>query len=637
MTVIRKPIGRLPLNLGDYVSTKVYGKKNRVFMYGCEWESKVENNTYAPAALDTQAGTITPDATHWKLVSGSYEMWLVDHGYKTMDYVPTSQKGQAGGVATLDNGGKVPAEQLPSYVDDVVDLLDITGTAPAECAEGDLYYNSTSKKIFTATGVNTWGATGADPEKGKIYMNLANGNSYRWSGNVMSPVGNPDVYNKSEVDGLVAAERQRAQDVEATKANASELAGKQDIINDINDIRNGAAAGATAQQPATTLAGYGITDGYTKAEGQALEDSVAATLAEQDSKIDLLNGSEVVVVADHTAVSNPDSQTIYRQYGTTSYTDWMCQNGAWQDIATYSMPGIDAKPTEGSNNLITSGAVSAALDGVKIEYIALTWPTTGKTFSALGAEVANADMNISDFIAVDEGSIYEMYICASNNAVEGSSYAFPVFGYASQDAASPIDIFPMFMSRLSVESIQFAIPRGVSYIRLTNRITLTNAYLLKISRYNNSAKRADININGDDFLPMSKEVVCGFVGGYVGTFSNVVKFRPTYYSGSEYKLYFVPCSPGDIFNIEASSTYMSYMFLNSSLSTLSAGNNGAFNGSVIAPEGTAYFASVLTDTAGKVTKGVKMFEGISGVRAISQAAYNALTLKVPTILYVITD
>lgn len=34
--------------------------------------------------------------------------------------IPATEKGAAGGVAELDSGGKVPANQLPSYVDDVV-------------------------------------------------------------------------------------------------------------------------------------------------------------------------------------------------------------------------------------------------------------------------------------------------------------------------------------------------------------------------------------------------------------------------------------------------------------------------------------------------------------------------------------
>lgn len=84
MTVIQKTIGRLPVNLGDYNSTRAYGKKNRVLLYGCEWESKVNNNTYAPAALNTTTGVITPDTTHWMLISGSYNTWLIDNGYQKM-------------------------------------------------------------------------------------------------------------------------------------------------------------------------------------------------------------------------------------------------------------------------------------------------------------------------------------------------------------------------------------------------------------------------------------------------------------------------------------------------------------------------------------------------------------------------
>ena len=37
-------------------------------------------------------------------------------------YVPLAQKGVANGVATLDANGLVPAAQLPSYVDDVLEF-----------------------------------------------------------------------------------------------------------------------------------------------------------------------------------------------------------------------------------------------------------------------------------------------------------------------------------------------------------------------------------------------------------------------------------------------------------------------------------------------------------------------------------
>ena len=102
--------------------------------------------------------------------------------------IPTSEKGAANGVATLDSDGKVPSSQLPSYVDDVIELLNVTNTAPSTCAKGDMYYNTTSKKIFTATAANTWGTTGADGEAGKIYVNLNNGKTYRWGGTDMAVI-----------------------------------------------------------------------------------------------------------------------------------------------------------------------------------------------------------------------------------------------------------------------------------------------------------------------------------------------------------------------------------------------------------------------------------------------------------------
>ena len=97
-------------------------------------------------------------------------------------FIPATEKGANSGVATLGADGKVPASQLPSYVDDVIELLNMTATAPSTCAKGDHYYNTDSKKIFEATAANTWAETGTDPEGGKIYVNLTNSKTYRWGG-----------------------------------------------------------------------------------------------------------------------------------------------------------------------------------------------------------------------------------------------------------------------------------------------------------------------------------------------------------------------------------------------------------------------------------------------------------------------
>lgn len=72
----------------------------------------------------------------------------------------TSLKGAANGLAELDSSGKVPAAQLPSFVDDVL--------------EG-YYYNIR----FYKEAAHTTEITG---ETGKIYVDLPTNKTYRWSG-----------------------------------------------------------------------------------------------------------------------------------------------------------------------------------------------------------------------------------------------------------------------------------------------------------------------------------------------------------------------------------------------------------------------------------------------------------------------
>ena len=72
-------------------------------------------------------------------------------GKHASDFLPASAKGAASGVASLDESGRVPAAQLPSYVDDVVEYATVTA--------------------FPAQG-----------EAGKIYVATQTNLTYRWSG-----------------------------------------------------------------------------------------------------------------------------------------------------------------------------------------------------------------------------------------------------------------------------------------------------------------------------------------------------------------------------------------------------------------------------------------------------------------------
>ena len=80
--------------------------------------------------------------------------------------------GVANGMASLDASGKVPADQLPSFVDDVVEVANIS--------------------VAPETG-----------ESGKIYVALDTGKCYRWSGTMYVEISSSDVVTASENNGYI--------------------------------------------------------------------------------------------------------------------------------------------------------------------------------------------------------------------------------------------------------------------------------------------------------------------------------------------------------------------------------------------------------------------------------------------------
>lgn len=70
-----------------------------------------------------------------------------------------------------------------------VSLLAVSETAPSECSTGDKYYNTTTKKIYTATATNTWGASGEDPISDILYIVLEERTSYTYDGTDLVSVG----------------------------------------------------------------------------------------------------------------------------------------------------------------------------------------------------------------------------------------------------------------------------------------------------------------------------------------------------------------------------------------------------------------------------------------------------------------
>lgn len=84
-------------------------------------------------------------------------------------YIPKTEKGVANGVAELNESGKIPSSQLPSYVDDVIDGY-------YKEADGKFYKEST----YTTEIVG---------EDGKIYISVDTNIQYRWTGSAFAALG----------------------------------------------------------------------------------------------------------------------------------------------------------------------------------------------------------------------------------------------------------------------------------------------------------------------------------------------------------------------------------------------------------------------------------------------------------------
>ena len=105
----------------------------------------------------------------------------IDAGLATK--LDASLKGVPGGVAELDEAGKVPASQLPSYVDDVLEYADLA-TFPAE------------------------------GESSKIYIAMDSGKTYRWSGSIYVEIsaspGSTDAVTEGSLNLYFTDERAQA-------------------------------------------------------------------------------------------------------------------------------------------------------------------------------------------------------------------------------------------------------------------------------------------------------------------------------------------------------------------------------------------------------------------------------------------
>ena len=183
---------------------------------------KVNSATNGDLASFDANGNLTDSniaATNVVVKSNTVGLIKNDGDIDTNTYIPTTQKGAVNGVAELDATGKVPSNQLPSYVDDVVDGYYYDSTHFYEQKVVNAYYNTLDGKFYedsdytiiivpvvgyiykdiNTSNTYTWDTstlsyitatpTSITGESGKIYISVDTDIQYRWTGSAFAALG----------------------------------------------------------------------------------------------------------------------------------------------------------------------------------------------------------------------------------------------------------------------------------------------------------------------------------------------------------------------------------------------------------------------------------------------------------------
>lgn len=188
-------------------------------------------STATQAALDLKENKANLKALAYKDSLTKADVGL---GNVTNDaQVKRSEMGTASGVATLDETGKVPASQLPSYVDDVIE-----GT----------YVNSTTFNDADGSPVT--------PESGKIYVDTTTNKEYRWGGTQFVLISESLALGETASTAYPGNKgKQNADNIAALQTSVSEIEEK-DAQQDtqITAAKNAADAAQEAADGAQTAA-----------------------------------------------------------------------------------------------------------------------------------------------------------------------------------------------------------------------------------------------------------------------------------------------------------------------------------------------------------------------------------------------
>lgn len=181
-------------------------------------------------------------------------------------YVTLSSKGVANGIATLDGSGKVPTSQLPSFVDDVVEVANFDAL-PTTGETGKIYVTTDDNKTYR------WGGTTYVEISSSLALGETSSTAYRGDRGKAAyehsqvVEGNPHNVTKSDV-GLGNVENKSVANIKSELTAAA-------ITSDETNFVTGAQVFTALDSKVDKVAGKGLSSNdFTNAYKNKLDASV---------------------------------------------------------------------------------------------------------------------------------------------------------------------------------------------------------------------------------------------------------------------------------------------------------------------------------------------------------------------------
>lgn len=207
-------------------------------------------------------------------------------------------KGKANGLASLDNGGKVPSSQLPSYVDDVIEI-------------------------------NTFNNLPSTGESGKIYITQDTNLTYRWSGLAYTEI------SKSLALG----------ETSSTAYPGDKGKSTTDIVNSLSDTLVNDVLVSQSNQDSVSLTVKSITKNSTNKSNKLLLTDGEPVL--------LTDGSPILLAENDDLYSQADDKTITINQASAFAAGVMSSSDKTKLDGLKSQAEIDTTINNVQNNLTT--------------------------------------------------------------------------------------------------------------------------------------------------------------------------------------------------------------------------------------------------------------------------------------------